>query len=207
MAFGIIEPASNPQPQGTSLLESLSGESNSNAGHVVLVPEPSASPDDPLNFSRVRKELMFGTLVLGACSMGVIGPILVPGFNIVAADFGFTSLTKVTLLNGSLIIGLGVSSYLCACLSVVYGKRLVYVATTLLTMVSCIWAAASKNYESLLVSRLFQGEHHRHWHMSCSYRFQVLEWGHSCPSLELHPSTISSLCIREVSELVSGTSQ
>ncbi|KAK5064780.1 hypothetical protein LTR84_000614 [Exophiala bonariae] len=157
MAFGIINPASNSQPQGTSLLESLEGESNGNTGYVVLVPEPSASPDDPLNFSRVRKELMFGTLVLGACSMGVIGPILVPGFNIVAAEFGFTSLTKVTLLNGSLIIGLGVSSYLCACLSVVYGKRLVYITTTLLTLVSCIWAATSKSYESLLVSRLFQG--------------------------------------------------
>lgn len=101
---------------------------------------------------------MFGTLVLGACSMGVIGPILVPGFNIVAADFGLTSLTKVTLLNGSLIMSLGVSSYLCNCLAVVYGKRMVYLTTTVLLLVSSIWAAEARSYGSLLGSRTLQGK-------------------------------------------------
>ena len=54
-------------------------------------------------------------------------------------------------------MGLGVSTYLCAALAPIYGKRLIYLLTTLLFIVSCIWAAASQNYKSLLISRTFQG--------------------------------------------------
>jgi hypothetical protein len=155
MAFGILEPATDGKPPGTELLESVRTDGGS--ADLVLVPEPTDSPYDPLNFSRVRKELLFATLVLGTCALGVIGPVLVPGFNIVAAEFHLTSLTKITLLNGALIMGLGVCSYLCNALSVVYGKRLLYIITTVIMLVASIWAAASKSYGSLLGSRIVQG--------------------------------------------------
>ncbi|KAF2786915.1 MFS transporter-like protein [Melanomma pulvis-pyrius CBS 109.77] len=137
MAFGILEDSRNPQPSGTTVLESISynGSDQRETAQLVLVPHPSSSPKDPLNMSRLRKELLFATIIFGACATGVIGPLLVPGFSIIAGVFHLQSLTKVTLLNGSLVMALGVSSYLCSCLAV---------------------GAAAQSYGSLLASRVFK---------------------------------------------------
>ncbi|KAL4908877.1 hypothetical protein BDW74DRAFT_165598 [Aspergillus multicolor] len=123
---------------------------------TTTVPGPSDSPLDPLNWSRTRKELLFATIVLGSCATGSLGPLLVPGFAVMAAELNI-DLTSVTLLNGSLVMALGVSAYLCSCFAMCYGKRVVYLFTTVLLVASCCWAAASKSYESLIAARVFQG--------------------------------------------------
>ncbi|KAG4443682.1 hypothetical protein IFR05_000868 [Cadophora sp. M221] len=161
MAFGILEPADPlPHPLGTTLIEELHGSKGNKSSHevaqVILIPSPSSSPYDPLNWSRVKKELVFLTILLGAAGTAVAGPCTVPAFGILAATFN-TSLTNIALLNGSLIMGLGVSSYLCAALATVYGKRLIYVSTQLLLVVSTCWAAGSSSYASLATARAFQG--------------------------------------------------
>lgn len=97
MAFGILQ-SSNPSPPGTSLLEALDG-SNEGA-EVILVPQPSNSPSDPLNWHRLRKEMIFVTIVFGSILAGVIGPVLVPGFTIVAGEFG-VGLTQISLLSNA----------------------------------------------------------------------------------------------------------
>lgn len=107
---------------------------------------------------RLRKELLFATIILGASATGVVGPLLVPGFSVISGVFHLESLTKVTLLNGSLVMALGVSSYLCSCLAVVYGKRIIYLITSVMLVATCCWGAASQSYGSLLASRIFQGK-------------------------------------------------
>ncbi|EEU43803.1 uncharacterized protein NECHADRAFT_89568 [Fusarium vanettenii 77-13-4] len=142
MAFGILEIAANqPSPPGTALLKNVS---------------PSASPADPLNMSRIRKELYFAALIYGACVTGVVGPVLVPVFSIVAAAFQI-NLTQVTLLNGSLVMALGVSAYVCGPLTTLWGRRLVFLFTTLIMVFGCVWAGSAKSYNSLLGARIFQG--------------------------------------------------
>lgn len=102
MAFGILEAKRDSSPPGTSLLTGSGQEHRGSATSIVLTPAPSKSPRDPLNWSSTRKELAFLTIILGTCGTGVIGPLLVPGFPIIAAAFEIT-LTQVTLLNGSLV--------------------------------------------------------------------------------------------------------
>lgn len=105
MAFGILEDASNPLPSGTTLLNDVNSQKAGrrvSQSTIVLSPRPSDSPSDPLNWSRARKELAFLVILLGACGTGVIGPLLVPGFQIIAVKFQIT-LSGVTLLNGSLV--------------------------------------------------------------------------------------------------------
>ncbi|VUC30628.1 unnamed protein product [Clonostachys rosea] len=153
MAFGILE--TRAPPPGTVVLE-RNEDPNAGGKHVILVPEPSNSPKDPLNMPRVRKELFFLALIYGACITGVMGPVLVPGFSIVASSFE-VGLSKVALLNGALIMALGVSSYICAPLASVFGRRLVYLATTVVLIVACIWAALAQSYGSLIGARSLQG--------------------------------------------------
>ncbi|GLA04722.1 hypothetical protein AnigIFM60653_004781 [Aspergillus niger] len=116
----------------------------------------SVSATDPLTWSQVRKELLFATIILGSCATGSLGPLLVPGFVGMAVELQ-VDLTKVTLLNGSLVMTLGISAYACSAFARCFGKRSVYLLTTLLALVSCCWAEASKSYASLIASRVFQG--------------------------------------------------
>ena len=71
MAFGILEDSQNSSPPGTTLLENIS---SSRTAEIVLVPQPRNSLHDPLNWSRIWKELLFLTIVLGCCATGVMGP-------------------------------------------------------------------------------------------------------------------------------------
>ncbi|KAK2928179.1 Major facilitator superfamily [Fusarium oxysporum f. sp. vasinfectum] len=151
MAFGVLESNASEQPAGTVFLED-----SQDGMHTILVPSPSNSPNDPLNMSRIRKELYFLTLLFGACVTGALGPVLVPAFGIVSQTFQ-TPLSNVALLNGSLILGLGVSSYFSAIISDLWGRRIIFVLTSILLVVSNIWAAVSQGYESLLAARVFQG--------------------------------------------------
>lgn len=155
MPFGILDTdPSRGNPPGTSILEKV--QPGTTGASAVLIPRPSNSPNDPLNMPRLRKELYFLTLIYGACVTGVMGPLLVPGFSIVAASFG-VSLTDVTLLNGALVMALGVSAYLCGPLATLYGRRVVYLATTLVMLVGCVWASYAGGYRSLLGARVLQG--------------------------------------------------
>jgi hypothetical protein len=131
MGFGVLSDPTNPFPKRSTLLSDQHTSSKEHDSNLVLVSQPSTSPHDPLNLSKVRKELLFFAIVLGASAAGVIGPVLVPGVSIIAKYFDIT-LTQVALLKGSLVMALGVSSYLCSCFAAVYGKGLVYLFTTLL---------------------------------------------------------------------------
>ena len=43
------------------------------------------------------------------------------------------------------------------CLAVKYGKRPIYLATTVGLFVTCFWAAEAKSFKSLVASRVVQG--------------------------------------------------
>lgn len=126
-------------------------------GDLVQITEANCSQTDPMNWSRFRKEMAFAAIIFGSCACGAIGPLLVPGFTIIAEDFGVT-LTQVTLLNGSLVMALGVSAYVANALATAYGTRLIFLVTTLTLLITCCWGAAAKSYGSLLAARIFQGK-------------------------------------------------
>ena len=60
-------------------------------------------------------------------------------------------------LQGSCIVAIAVSSLVCNTLAVKIGKRPVYIVTSILLMISCFWAAASKSFGSLAAARAVQG--------------------------------------------------
>ncbi|KAG4277239.1 hypothetical protein FPRO04_07536 [Fusarium proliferatum] len=160
MAFGVLESNAPEQPAGTVFLED-----SQDGMHTILVPAPSNSPHDPLNMSKIRKELYFLTLLFGACATGAVGPVLVPAFGIVSQTFQ-TPLSKVALLNGSLVLGMGVSCFFLAVVSDLWGRRIIFVVTSILLVVTHIWAAVSQGYESLLAARVFQGRRVGLWNFA-----------------------------------------
>jgi MFS family permease len=60
-------------------------------------------------------------------------------------------------VQGGMIAAIAVGSLIFNCLAVKYGKRPVYLITTLGMMVSCFWAAAAKSFASLVAARVVCG--------------------------------------------------
>lgn len=83
-------------------------------------------------------------------------PVLAAGFTEVATDYD-VAVSRVALTTGMLMLGVGAGCVFAGPTAVVYGKRPVYIGTTLLFIVASVWCALSPNFVSLLVARVVQG--------------------------------------------------
>ncbi|GJJ06569.1 hypothetical protein Clacol_000762 [Clathrus columnatus] len=110
--------------------------------NVILVPQPSDDPRDPLNWPRWRKECLFWVLSFGAGLVrGAIGHLLNPGFVILSKEWGVSVDTVAAT----------------APLAVKYGRRPVYIVAALLLFFCSIWSALSQGLSSFTGSRVLQG--------------------------------------------------
>lgn len=84
MGLGILEDRNLEHVPGTSLLNELGSDvenipstdktslKHDPTGNIVLVPQPSDSPDDPFNWPRWKKEVFMLTIAYGTGCVGGI---------------------------------------------------------------------------------------------------------------------------------------
>ncbi|KAI1618250.1 major facilitator superfamily domain-containing protein [Exophiala viscosa] len=150
MGFGVLESRSGlKHVPGTTLLDThnTSGATGKNS-HVLLIPQPSNSPNDPLNWPLWQRDLL---LVLYCyCNLlciGGIGPILSPMAVILLEEFKI-SFTQVSLLTGYSLCATGAVGIFISALARKYGKR-----PCLLFSISCAFAGLSvAMFESVMFS-------------------------------------------------------
>ncbi|KAK7206128.1 serine/threonine kinase 16 [Myxozyma melibiosi] len=114
MAFGILEDKKLAHVPGTAQIEDILNDglhvadaaaanlkhATGKNSHIILVPQPSDDPNDPLNWSIVRRDILFLIHSFGyIINSGVSGPILSAGALDEAAELGVT-LTDIALLTG-----------------------------------------------------------------------------------------------------------
>jgi len=124
--------------------------------HVILVPQPSDSPNDPLNWSTWKKDGILLIVGLSASVVGAFGPMLSPGFVIIAADLGI-SVNTLAQSTAWLILTIGLSLFLANPLAKVWGRRPVFIIAIIIMFACSVWGAFSKNYSSFLASRIVSG--------------------------------------------------
>ncbi|KAH8682693.1 MFS general substrate transporter [Xylariales sp. PMI_506] len=122
----------------------------------TFLPRPSDDPNDPLNWPLWLK---IGIL-LQVCLLAALGTlntaIINPAYTPLAKEFEITTVrasyqtTVVIALNG-------VGPFIWIPIANVYGRRPVYLFTTLLGFVSAIGSAYSKSFSQLIVARVFNG--------------------------------------------------
>ncbi|BCS17743.1 uncharacterized protein APUU_10571S [Aspergillus puulaauensis] len=168
MPLGILEDTKLENVPGTAPLNEF-GQDNAysgidpallkhdQTGKIVLVPQPSDSPNDPYNWPRLKKELFTVAFGWGCGCTGAVGPLLGAAFVPLAEQFGVPLNTFVSGVQGSTIAAVAVGSLLFNCLAVKYGKRPIYLITTIGMMVACFWAAAAKSFASLVAARVLSG--------------------------------------------------
>jgi MFS family permease len=170
MPLGILEDYKLENVPGTAPLRELertnlgvAGDVDSGwlkhdvTGQIVLVPQPSDSPNDPYNWPRWQKEMFTAVIAYGCGCVGAVGPLLTSAFVPLAGEFN-VPLQRFTLgVNGFCIMAIAVGSLICNTLAVKVGKRPIYLVTTIGLAVSCFWAAESRSFASLSVARALQG--------------------------------------------------
>ncbi|KAI1926343.1 hypothetical protein LOZ58_004117 [Ophidiomyces ophidiicola] len=125
-------------------------------GKIVLDPQPDDSLNDPLNWPQWRRDLALMSLGFYCMVGGGMTPILAAAFNDVSEEYA-VSFQKVALTTGLYMLGMGLGSVVMSPTAILFGKRPVYIAGATMFILSSIWCAASPNYASLVVARIFQG--------------------------------------------------
>jgi len=165
--LGILEDTKLPHVPGTVILNEKSAHSEElTAGlrhatgkhsHIVLAPQPSEDPNDPLNWSFGKKFAIILIIAFGACLYAsTFGPLLNAGAVVIAIQFG-VSITDITVIGGYNLLIVGASGpVVCACARK-YGKRPVFFFSAFLGLIGTIVGATASGYKTLLAARIIQG--------------------------------------------------
>ncbi|KAK5313543.1 hypothetical protein LTR93_010847 [Exophiala xenobiotica] len=147
------EYARNQTVSNTQSLKHGTGKS----AHIVLVPQPSDDPNDPLNWPAVKKLTVTTILCFGGCLYAsVISGLLNPGVAVIAQEY-YRPISDIVLLSGYQLLTAGSTGAFVAAISRKYGKRPVFFISSLLGFVGSIVGSVTKNYNGLLAARIIQG--------------------------------------------------
>ncbi|CEN61001.1 hypothetical protein ASPCAL07671 [Aspergillus calidoustus] len=164
MGLGVLADSHLVDVPGTVLLDdSAAGPENEQpnlrrgGGNTVLSPQPSDDVNDPLNWPGWKKELNIIILCLGAMlNAGTNGPLLNASYFPIAAELN-VPLTDVVLASGYNLLAAGCAGPFACAASRKYGKRPVYLVSTLLAIIGTAVGEAKMNFQYLLAARIIQG--------------------------------------------------
>ncbi|KAK9784464.1 putative Major facilitator superfamily (MFS) profile domain-containing protein [Seiridium cardinale] len=165
--LGIIEPKNGSEAPGTVLLDveavdlppaqdGLKYATGTNK-NIVLVPQPSNDPNDPLNFPPAKKLTMIAITGLGTCIWGTtIGPLLNAGLVQIATELE-VSVAKVVQASGYQLLVVAASVTIINTIATKWGKRPVFVASGIIGMIGNIIGSTASSFNQLLTARIIQG--------------------------------------------------
>ncbi|KZM23094.1 uncharacterized protein EKO05_0008321 [Ascochyta rabiei] len=168
MGLGILEDRHLEHVPGTAVLDSdkkrgvvqdaaRSHLKYDKTGKILLVPQPSDDPNDPLNWPLWRRDLIVAILSLLSVIAATLSPILAANTVSLAIEFK-RSFTDMALLTGYHLLGVGLAGFLFVPSARIWGKRHLYILGTVIVIFSCIWGGATgPHYTSFLWARIFQG--------------------------------------------------
>jgi len=167
MGLGVLEDNKIPHVPGTVLLndeaahaEELVVDLKHGTGknsHIVLNPQPSEDPNDPLNWPAWKKEVIIAILCLGSMlNAGTNGPFLNASYFSMAQRIN-TSLTTVVMASGYNLLAAGCIGPFVSAFSRKYGKRPVFIVSTLIDIIGTAVGEAKISYKYLLAARIIQG--------------------------------------------------
>jgi MFS family permease len=114
-------------------------------------------PNDPLNWPLWRRDVITFILCLLSVLASTLSPLLAANSLTLTLYFE-TRFTKIALLTGYHLLGVGVAGFIFVASARVWGKRHLYLLGTIIIIISSIWGGVSgHNYTSLLWARIFQG--------------------------------------------------
>ncbi|KAL8709107.1 MAG: hypothetical protein Q9220_006128 [cf. Caloplaca sp. 1 TL-2023] len=168
MGLGILEPRSSGSVPGTSYVledanrpalphDGIANPKKTHQGDIILVPQPSDDPNDPLNWPLWKRDVILVILSTISVIASTLSPLLAANTVTLSLLFG-RDFTQMALLTGYHLCGVGVAGIVFVASARIWGKRHLYLLGTVLIIISSAWGgAAGTNYASLLWARVIQG--------------------------------------------------
>ncbi|KAF6230384.1 hypothetical protein HO133_004726 [Letharia lupina] len=138
--------------QGTLRAKHASGGQND----VVLIPAPSDDPDDPLNWSAKRKLLSTVSIAIYTFAIGTSSAAIYSILEPIENDTGLT-LNDLNAGTGYMFLLFGWGCLFWQPLALQYGKRPVYLISTLATAAIMVWVPYTNTNGQWIASKLLQG--------------------------------------------------
>ncbi|KAJ6016196.1 hypothetical protein N7540_010787 [Penicillium herquei] len=125
-------------------------------GRTILIPQPSDSPNDPLNWSQFRKTLI---LIVISCTA------FLPDYGSATGSVTLTPQGEEWNMDPNVVnhsqVGnvfmLGAAGPIIVALSAYFGRYPILFWWTLLALATAIWCAAAQSFESFMAARILNG--------------------------------------------------
>ncbi|KAJ9662293.1 hypothetical protein H2198_001427 [Neophaeococcomyces mojaviensis] len=129
------------------------------SGKIILVPQPSDNPNDPLNWPWWKRDLILATLSLVVVIATTAAPLLAAD-SVQLALYFKTTFQKAADLTAFHLAGVAVGAVVFVPSARVWGKRHVFLLGALLMCAASAWGGSThnnRNYTSMVWARVFQG--------------------------------------------------
>lgn len=124
---------------------------------IILNPQPSDNPNDPLNWPYYQKVVLVVVVAFGSCLCAAVsGPLLNASVFVMALEFN-RSIADLTVLSGYQLLVAGATGPIVSATARKYGKRPVFLFTSLFCLIGTIIGSVSTNYATLTAARTIQG--------------------------------------------------
>ncbi|EGC41167.1 MFS transporter [Histoplasma capsulatum var. duboisii H88] len=146
---------------GTIHLVDIAGETqleqhDESQRDIVLVPRPSADPEDPLNWSRKRKLLQIAMVYVYTLGVGIPTTLQYSVLADITNDTGISTGELVTG-TGLMFLFLGWACLIWQPIALTFGRRGVYILSCLLCVPIMVWTAYSKTGGEWYAHRILLG--------------------------------------------------
>ncbi|KAI6272227.1 hypothetical protein MCOR27_005313 [Pyricularia oryzae] len=165
MGWGVVEDRLGRSPPGTVKLSDSDQEQNfggptsnlKKRGNVVLQPQPSDDPNDPLNWSQGFKIANILVIAFGSAVSNALTTMVQPGIKPMAEKFGVTEGPISSWVINSLAFWTSLASFFVVAGSDVWGRRPFYLAGILILTGCNVMAYAATTFPILVVARTLTG--------------------------------------------------
>lgn len=148
----VEEPFGVPERKAISLSSSTLSQCD-----LVLVPQPSNDPNDPLNWTAGEKRLILLSIGFASAIVHALGPMMSTSYLQIAGEFHQT-LDRVTqVISGNFALTSGVGTLLVSAFGICYGKRPAFLLSATVVTALTLWLALEKHFAWLAVARALQG--------------------------------------------------
>ncbi|KAH6681581.1 major facilitator superfamily domain-containing protein [Halenospora varia] len=164
--WGVLDDPKYPNIPGTvnlneevdaSKLEDWEYEEPKKLGDIVLQPQPTDSPNDPLNWSMATKMAILLILSLTAGVTVSLGPMITTGFDEISQAFGVNTDTISFNIVGVMQLTTGSGTFFTAAAAAVWGKRPVFIISAIFLLGTNAWGFFAGSFMSLSIMRAVQG--------------------------------------------------
>ncbi|KAL3466690.1 major facilitator superfamily domain-containing protein [Aspergillus heterothallicus] len=149
-----------PRLPGTVKLIDAQGLLNVKHGHgsheIILVPQPTDDPDDPLRWSKPRKMTSIICAMAWCFFIGTMISGLSPAYILIEDDTGI-SVADLSTGNGIMYLFMGWGTMITQSLALKYGRRPILVGCIISVTVVTVWAAYMRSRGEYFVNRVLLG--------------------------------------------------